>query len=47
MLDSFDAMLYALVLAHVMRDFDVEATAGLLYTLTLVAPGIGGVFCSR
>jgi MFS family permease len=44
MLDSFDAMLYALVLAHVMRDFGMsKATAGLLYTLTLVASGIGGV----
>ena len=37
-------MLYALVLAHVMRDFGMsKATAGLLYTLTLVASGIGGV----
>jgi MFS family permease len=45
MLDSFDAMLYALVLAHVMRDFGMsKATAGLLYTLTLLASGIGGVF---
>jgi MFS family permease len=44
MLDSFDAMLYALVLAHVMRDFGMsKATAGLLYTLTLVASGMGGV----
>jgi MFS family permease len=44
MLDSFDAMLYALILAHVMRDFGMsKATAGLLYTLTLVASGIGGV----
>jgi len=44
MLDSFDAMLYALVLAHVMRDFGMsKATAGLLYTWTLVASGIGGV----
>lgn len=45
MLDSFDAMLYALVLAHVMRDFGMsKATSGLLYTLTLLASGIGGVF---
>jgi MFS family permease len=45
MLDAFDAMLYALVLAHIMRDFGMsKATAGLLYTLTLVASGIGGVF---
>src|SRR6266446_7299511 len=44
MLDAFDAMLYALVLAHIMRDFGMsKATAGLLYTLTLVASGIGGV----
>jgi MFS family permease len=44
MLDAFDAMLYALVLAHVMRDLGMsKATAGLLYTLTLVASGIGGV----
>src|SRR5262245_47984360 len=44
MLDSFDAMLYALVLAHVMRDFGMsKATSGLLYTLTLLASGIGGV----
>src|SRR5258705_9044990 len=44
MLDSFDAILYALVLAHFMRDLGMsKATAGLLYTLTLVASGIGGV----
>ena len=44
MLDAFDAMLYALVLAHVMRDLGMtKATAGLLYTLTLLASGIGGV----
>ncbi len=44
MLDAFDAMLYALVLAHIMRDFGMsKATAGLLYTLTLVASGVGGV----
>jgi MFS family permease len=44
MLDSFDAMLYALVLAHVMRDLGMsKATSGLLYTLTLLASGIGGV----
>jgi len=31
MLDAFDAMLYALVLAHVMRDLGMsKATAGLL-----------------
>lgn len=44
MLDAFDAMLYALVLAHVMRDLQMsKATSGLLYTLTLLASGIGGV----
>src|ERR1022692_4723419 len=44
MLDSFDAMLYALVLAHVMRDLGMtKATAGLLSTLMLLASGIGGV----
>src|SRR3989475_12347725 len=44
MLDSFDAMLYALVLAHIMRDLDMsKATAGLLNSLPLLASGIGGV----
>lgn len=44
MLDAFDAMLYALVLAHVMRDLGMsKGTAGLLYTLTLLASGVGGV----
>src|SRR5437588_1742647 len=44
MLDAFDAMLYALVLAHVMRDLHMtKATSGLLYTLMLLASGIGGV----
>ena len=44
MLDSFDAMLYALVLAHVMRDLGMsKATAGLLNSLTLLASGMGGV----
>src|SRR5947199_10151499 len=44
MLDSFDAMLYALVLSHVMRDLGMsKRTSGLLYTLTLLASGIGGV----
>src|SRR5437660_10854082 len=44
MLDAFDAMLYALVLAHVMRDLGMsKATSGFLYTLTLLASGIGGV----
>jgi MFS family permease len=45
MLDSFDAMLYALVLAHVMRDLGMtKGTAGLLSTLMLLASGIGGIF---
>jgi MFS family permease len=44
MLDAFDAMLYALVLAHVMHDFGMsKRTSGLLYTLTLLASGIGGI----
>lgn len=44
MLDAFDAMLYALVLAHVMRDLGMtKGMAGLLNSLTLLASGIGGV----
>ncbi|MBV9484117.1 MAG: MFS transporter [Acidobacteria bacterium] len=44
MLDAFDAMLYALVLTHIMRDLGMsKATGGLLNTLTLLASGIGGV----
>ncbi|HEY1272936.1 MAG TPA: MFS transporter [Terriglobales bacterium] len=44
MLDAFDAMLYALVLAHVMRDLNMsKAVSGGLYMLTLLASGIGGV----
>jgi MFS family permease len=44
MLDAFDSMLYALVLAHVMRDLGMtKSVAGLLNSLTLVASGIGGV----
>src|SRR5437588_4965052 len=44
MLDAFDAMLYALVLAHVMRDLGMsKRVAGLLNGLTLLASGIGGV----
>src|SRR5216684_6223250 len=43
-LDAFDAMLYALVLALLMREFGMSKTAaGLLGTLTLLASGIGGV----
>lgn len=44
MLDAFDAMLYALVLAYVIRDLGMsKSTAGLLQMLTLLASGIGGV----
>lgn len=44
MLDSFDAMLYAVVLAYVMREFGMtKKTAGLLSTLMLLASGIGGI----
>ena len=44
MLDAFDAMLYALVLAYIMRDLGMsKATGGLLNGLTLLASGIGGV----
>jgi MFS family permease len=43
-LDAFDAMLYALVLALLIRDFGMSKTiAGSLGTLTLLASGIGGV----
>ena len=45
MLDAFDTMLYALVLAHVMRELGMsKATSGFLQMLTLLASGIGGVF---
>ncbi len=43
-LDAFDAMLYSLVLALLMRDLGMsKAVAGSLGTLTLLASGIGGV----
>src|SRR6202140_4780804 len=43
-LDAFDAMLFSLVLALLMRDLGMsKTTAGLLGTLTLLASGIGGV----
>ena len=43
-LDAFDAMLYALVLALLMRDLGMSKTvAGSLGTLTLLASGIGGL----
>lgn len=44
MLDAFDAMLYALVLTHIMRDLSMsKAMSGFLATLTLLASGIGGI----
>ena len=43
-LDAFDVMLYALVLASLMRDLGMDkATAGLLGSLTLVASAAGGL----
>jgi len=43
-LDAFDSMLYALVLALLMRDLGMSKTAaGSLGTLTLLASGIGGM----
>jgi MFS family permease len=43
-LDAFDAMLYALVLALLIRDLGMSKTvAGSLGTLTLLASGIGGL----
>ena len=43
-LDAFDAMLYSLVLAMLMRDLGMsKTTAGSLGTLTLLASGIGGM----
>ena len=44
MLDAFDTMLYALLLAYIMRDLGMsKALGGLLGTLTLLASGLGGV----
>jgi MFS family permease len=44
MLDAFDVMLYAMVIAYIMDDLAMsKPTAGFLYTLTLLASGIGGV----
>jgi MFS family permease len=44
MLDAFDVMLYALVLAYIMRDLHMDKrTAGLLSTLMLLASGAGGL----
>ena len=43
-LDAFDVMLYAMVVAYVMRDLRIgKPTVGLLNTLTLLASGIGGL----
>ena len=52
MLDSFDVMLYSLVLTSLMREFGMsKSTAGLLNTLTLIASAIGsfgfGVLADR
>ncbi|MDP2915058.1 MAG: MFS transporter [Candidatus Aminicenantes bacterium] len=44
MLDAFDVMLYALVLAHMMKDLGMsKGTAGLMSSLTLLAAAGGGV----
>jgi len=44
MLDSFDVMLYALVLAHLMSDLGMgKSTAGLMGSLTLAASAVGGI----
>ncbi len=44
MLDAFDVMLYAMVLASVMTDLGMaKSTAGLLGSLTLVASAFGGL----
>lgn len=45
MLDAFDVMLYAMVLAHLMLHFGMDkATAGLLQGLTLLSSAVGGTF---
>jgi len=44
LLDSFDVMLYAMVLAHLIEHFGMDkATAGFLNSLTLLASAAGGV----
>lgn len=44
MLDSFDVMLYSMVLAYLMRDLGIsKGTGGLLGSLTLIASAFGGV----
>lgn len=43
-LDAFDVMLYAMVVAYVMRDLRIDKpTIGFLNTLTLLASGLGGL----
>jgi MFS family permease len=43
-LDAFDVMLFAMVVAYVMRDLHIDkSTVGFLNTLTLLASGIGGL----
>lgn len=45
MLDSFDVMLYAMVLAALMADLSMDkGTAGILGSLTLIAAAFGGYF---
>ena len=44
MLDSFDIMLFAFVLPHVMADLHLtKASGGLLGSFTLIAAAIGGI----
>jgi MFS family permease len=44
MLDSFDVMLYAMVLAHMMADLGMsKTTGGLMSSLTLLAAAAGGI----
>lgn len=44
MLDSFDIMMYALVLAYLMKDLGMsKATAGLMGSITLLASAAGGM----
>lgn len=44
MLDSFDVMLYSLVLTHLMKDLSLgKAGAGFLASLTLIASALGGM----
>ena len=44
MLDAFDVMLYSIVLADLMKAFEMgKSTAGLLNALTLIASALGGI----